>query len=263
MSRKENGRKLILFIVSLVVIVIVSVLLGLFVNANCYSIGNFILDLEKNAESNLKTIMLVLDTVTCVIDIVGIIVIITMCCILSKMVNSQDISDDGLDALETRVDLNASIVQIIFLSELAISIFCTCCNILNVEYTYVIFYFLVLFLTMVEMIVGCVACQKIMKLQNKLSPNVDLRVYDFKIMSVQEQQFDEAQRDALYKATYSTFKLCCNVFSILFVIFLLVTVVFDIPIFTVALLGAMVVFMNVVFLIKNYRAQHPKKKKGV
>lgn len=240
-------------------VVIVSAVLGFFAGFLGKDIRKVLNDFAGSTSVN----YLVLFAIFIALNIAALIVTFYSYFKAKKAVNMLKNDDAYFDTVEKTVDLSITVEQIAFVFSSVLNMVATTINIVNVEKVDpIIYYFVVLIVTVLVLIVGCVIMQRLMKIQNQLTPNLNMSVFDFDLMKTQEVQADEAQRELLYKSAYKSFRITSKVFMALFIIISVITAVMELSIITAVVVGCMVIFMCTVFVIISYKMQHLQKNKN-
>lgn len=240
-------------------VVIVSAVLGFFAGF----LGDNIKTVLTGFDGSTSVNYLVLFAIFIALNIAALIVTFYSYFKAKKAVNMLKNDDAYFDTAEKTVDLSITVEQIAFVFSSVLNMVATTINIVNVEKVDpIIYYFVVLIVTVLALIVGCVIMQRLMKIQNQLTPNLNMSVFDFDLMKTQEVQADEAQRELLYKSAYKSFRITSQVFMALFIIISLITAALELSIITAVVVGCMVIFMCTVFVITSYKMQHLQKNKN-
>lgn len=255
----SNKKKLIIFLSLLIPVMLISGILGFISGYNDYDFSNILANLQK--DMGLAAGILI-NSLNVILSVVGTIVCIVMYFKVKNKVKCANSSEEAFDKAENFLDIAGSVVQIIFILVTVVGVLSVCCGVLNldkkdeVDLTFPV----MLMLFSAALIIQSIFIQKTLKQQTNLSPNLDLKVYDMRAMKTFEDQCDEAQRTFFYKSAYKSFAICTNTFTVAFMVIALATMLLGLPLTATVIMGFVVLYMNVVYILKSYKVQHPKKK---
>lgn len=193
--------------------------------------------------------------ISLIISTIGSAVILIVYKKVKKLVIEAQTNDSLFDKADKQVDLLSVVITILYTVSMILAILAFK-YIFDIDTKENVIVNVIPIIIGISMFVEMFILQKIYKLNNMLTPNINFNVMDMRTFTTAENQTDEAQKQILYKAAYKTVGICANTLIGVGVVLALLGLALGFSIITGLILLISGSFIQIVFNIKTYQLSH-------